>query len=137
MNVGANFLREHVTDDVRIHYVFTDGGSVPNVVPDKAAVWYYIRALSREAVVDTYERLIKIAKGAALMTETEVAVELLGGCYNTSQNKVLVDTVYETMKEVPVPTWSEEDKAFAAALNKSSANYDKMLASHSILKTFN
>jgi len=134
MNVGANFLREHVTADVRIHYVFTDGGSVPNVVPDKAAVWYYIRALSREAVVDTYERLIKIAEGAALMTETEVAVELLGGCYNTSQSKVLVDTVYETMKEVPVPTWSEEDKAFAAALNKSSANYDKMLASHSITK---
>ena len=71
-DIGANYLREHVTSDVRIHYTITDGGIVPNVVPDKASVWYYVRAFSREAVEDAYERLIKAAKGAAMMTETEV-----------------------------------------------------------------
>jgi len=129
MNVGANFLREHVTDDVRIHYVFTEGGTAPNIVPDKAAVWYYIRALTREAVVDTYERLIKIAKGAALMTETEMEVDFSGGCYNTLQNKVLVDTIYETMKEIPVPQWTREEIDFAKSLNETSANYETMAAS--------
>ena len=129
MNVGANFLREHVTDDVRIHYVLTEAGTAPNIVPDKATVWYYIRALSREAVIDTYERLIKVAQGAALMTETEVDIEFLGGCYNTLQNKVLVDTVYETMNEIPVPEWSEEEIEFARTLNKASANYETMVSS--------
>lgn len=62
MNVGANYLREHVTSDVRIHYTITEGGTAPNIVPDKACVWYYVRALSREAVEDTYARLVKIAK---------------------------------------------------------------------------
>ncbi|MDL0415062.1 peptidase dimerization domain-containing protein, partial [Clostridioides difficile] len=65
-------MREHVTSDVRIHYTITDGGVAPNIVPDKASVWYYTRALSREAVESTYERLVKVAKGAAMMTETEV-----------------------------------------------------------------
>ena len=70
MNVGANYLREHVTSDVRIHYIITEGGTAPNIVPDKASNFYFIRAQSREVVEDTYERLCKIAQGAAMMTET-------------------------------------------------------------------
>jgi len=134
MNVGANFLREHVTDDVRIHYVLTEAGTAPNIVPDRATVWYYVRALSREAVVDTYNRLIKVAKGAAMMTETEVEIEYQGGCYNTLQNQVLVDTLYETMKEVERPVWTEEEMAFAAELNKTCPNYEKMVKSGIITK---
>lgn len=132
MNVGANFLREHVTDDVRIHYVITNGGTAPNIVPDKAGNWYYVRAFSREAAGDTYERLIKVAKGAAMMTETEVEVELLGGCYNTLQNKVLASLVHETMQEVELPEWSEEEMKFAEELDKVSANYKAMADSGKI-----
>ena len=91
MDVGSNFLREHVPSDVRIHYIITEGGIVPNVVPDKACVWYYVRAFDRETVEDIYARLVNIAKGAALMTDTQVEVEFLGGCYNTMNNKVLAD----------------------------------------------
>lgn len=128
LNVGANYLREHVTDDVRIHYVITDGGQAPNIVPDYASVWYYVRALSREIVEETYERLIKIAKGAAMSTETEVEVEFLGGCYNTLQNKVLVDLIHNTMNEVDLPQWTDEEIAFAKELNLVSPNYKKYLA---------
>ena len=122
MNVAANYLREHVTDDVRMHYVITNGGEAPNIVPDKATVWYYVRALSREAVKDTYDRLVKAAKGAALATETEVEIEFLGGCYNTLQNKVLGELVYETMKEVEMPTWNEDELDFAKKLDRGVNN---------------
>lgn len=121
-DVGANYLREHVTDDVRIHYTITNGGQAPNIVPDKASVWYYVRALSREAVEDTYERLIKVAKGAAMMTETEVEVEYLGGCYNTLNNNVLADVLLESMEELPVQSWSDEDIAFAKELEANKSN---------------
>src|SRR5660397_217722 len=134
MNVGAQYLREHVTDDVRIHYITTEGGVAPNIVPDKASSWYFVRALSREAVVETYNRLLKIADGAAMMTETEVEVEFLGGCYNTLQNKVLVNLIHETMQEVGLPDWTEEELKFAEKLNNVSANYDKMIKSGKIPK---
>ena len=129
MNVGAQFLREHVTDDVRIHYAFTDVHGAPNVVPDKASVWYYVRALSREAVEDTYERLVKIAKGAAMMTETDVEIEFMGGCYNTLPNMVITEVLQKTMEEITPPQWSAEEIKFAEELNKVSANYEKLVAS--------
>lgn len=128
MNVGANFLREHVTDDVRIHYAFSDVHGAPNVVPDKASVWYYVRALSRKAVEDAYSRLVKIAHGAAMMTDTEVSVEFLGGCYNTLQNKTLVGVIHETMQEIPAQNWSAEDALFAEKLDANSPNYEKIAA---------
>ena len=129
MNVGANYLREHVTDDVRMHYVITNGGEAPNIVPDKASVWYYVRALSREAVVETYDRLVNVAKGAALMNGTEVEIEFLGGCYNTLQNNVLVNLIHETMQELEMPVYTDEELKFAEELNRLSPNYDKLRAS--------
>ncbi|MCL1803313.1 MAG: amidohydrolase [Eubacteriaceae bacterium] len=129
MNVGANFLREHVTHDVRIHYVITNAGEAPNIVPDKATNWYYVRALTREAVVSTFERIVKVAQGAAMMTETEVEVEDSGGCYNTLQNKVLCEVAYEAMQEIGMPEYSEDEIAFAKELNEASPNYQMMVNS--------
>lgn len=126
MNVGAQYLREHVTDDVRIHYIITEGGVAPNIVPDRASSWYYVRALSRPAVVETYERLLKIARGAAEMTETQVEVDYLGGCYNTQQNESLVRLLHETMKELEPPMWTDEEIEFARSLNQVSANYQSL-----------
>ncbi len=119
-NVGANYLREHVTSDVRMHYIITEGGVAPNIVPDKASVWYYIRALSREAVEDTFERLIKVAKGATMMTETELEVEFLGGCYNTLNNRVLAELVCECMNKIPQEPWTQKELDFAAELDTYS-----------------
>ncbi|MDR1922114.1 MAG: amidohydrolase [Candidatus Adiutrix sp.] len=116
-NVGANYLREHLPPDVRLHYIITEGGAAPNIVPEKASVWYYVRALSREATEDAYERLVQVARGAAMMTGVKVEVEFLGGCYNTMGNRVLSEVVHEAMGEIQPEPWTEEEKAFAAALD--------------------
>ena len=126
MNVGANYLREHVTSDVRIHYVIKEGGTAPNIVPDTASVWYYVRALSREAVEDTYRRLVLVAEGAAHMTETKLEIEFLGGCYNTLNPVKFTTMTRDVMAEIEMPQWTEEEKEFADALNKKSQQYDRV-----------
>ncbi|MEA4919613.1 MAG: amidohydrolase [Clostridiaceae bacterium] len=134
MSVGANYLREHVTSDVRIHYVYKEAGTAPNIVPDKASVWYYVRAMSREAIEDTFERLIKVSKGAAMMTETEMEIEFLGGCYNTMPNMYMANMTYDAMKQIEMPKWTEEELAFADGLNKNSPLYKNALASGQLEK---
>ena len=126
MNVGANYLREHVTSDVRIHYVIKEGGTAPNIVPDNASVWYYVRAMSRQAIEDTYARLVKVAEGAAHMTETKLEIEFLGGCYNSMSNKVLVEVAHDMMEQIPLPQWTAEELDFAQKLNLESPQYEKM-----------
>ncbi len=126
MNVGANYLREHVAMDNRIHYVITEGGLAPNIVPDKACVWYFVRALTREAVEDTYRRLVLVAEGAAHMTETKVEIEFLGGCYPTLENRVLGDTLHQSLLEAEKPAWTKEELDFAEAVNVQNANYEQI-----------
>ena len=128
MSVGANYLREHVTSDVRIHYVYKEAGTAPNIVPDKASVWYYVRAFSREAIEDTYNRLVKVAEGAAHMTETELEVEFLGGCYNTQGSETLSQVAYEAMQNIELPQWTEEEVKFATELNEQSPMYEQFKA---------
>ena len=116
-NIGANYLREHVRPEVRIHYVITDGGMAPNIVPDKATTFYFVRAPYREMVTETYDRLVKIAEGAALMTGTELTVEYLGGCYDNRANHVIGDLLVSCMNECPPIVWTEEEKQLAHQLN--------------------
>ena len=134
MSVGANYLREHVTSDVRIHYVYKEAGTAPNIVPDRASVWYYVRAMSREAIEDTYDRLVKVAKGAAMMTETELEIEFLGGCYNTMPNMYMANMTYDIMKQIPIPQYTEEELKFADELNKQSPQYESYKASGALEK---
>ena len=128
MNVGANYLREHVTSDVRIHYVIKEGGTAPNIVPDKASVWYYVRALSREAVEDTYRRLVLVAEGAAHMTETKLEIEFMGGCYNTLNPVMLTTLTHDVMEQIVMPQWTAEENAFAETLNGKSQQYEAVKA---------
>ena len=124
-NVGANYLREHVKSDVRIHYVITNGGMAPNIVPDRASVWYYVRAPKRESVEEVYDRLVKIAKGAAMMTETELEIDFKGGCYESTMNSVLADTLQKSLKECPRDEWTKEELEFAEEINKTTGKiYD-------------
>lgn len=126
MNVGANYLREHVPGDVRIHYVITDGGLAPNIVPDTASTWYFIRAFENDTVEDVHQRIDNIARGAALMTGTEVEIEFINGQYGTMPNMVLSKVLDESMHEIPLPEWTQEELSFADALNKTSQNYEKL-----------
>jgi aminobenzoyl-glutamate utilization protein B len=113
MNVGTNFLREHVADAVRIHYVITNGGGAPNVVPDEAEVWYFVRAPKRSQVEEVVARVRKIAQGAALMTETTMSEQFLCGAYNILPNLALADLAVEAMKEVGPLEFSGEERAYA------------------------
>ena len=123
MNMGVEFLREHVTDDVRMHYMYLDGGKAPNIVPDTAAVKYFVRALTWDGVVDAYKRVIKCAEGAAHMTETELTVENLGGIYPTMQNHVLSDVMQRMREEIPEIEYTEDELKFADEINRTSPLY--------------
>lgn len=119
MNVGANYLREHVVSQARIHYVITNGGGKPNIVPGAAESWYYVRAPFKKQVDEIVERLVDVSKGAALMTGTKVSHQVLTGCYNTILNDELNKLLFESMNEVPSPKWTESEIEFAKKLQDS------------------
>ncbi|HBW38133.1 amidohydrolase [Desulfosporosinus sp. BICA1-9] len=119
MNVGANYLREHVIDKARIHYTITNAGGAPNIIPKEAESWYYVRAPFRKDVEEITERLFKVAKGAAMMTETTVDYEIISGCYEMLPNRVLFDLTHKNMVEIGVPKYTEDELVFAKALQET------------------
>jgi aminobenzoyl-glutamate utilization protein B len=130
MNIGCNYLREHVIPDARIHYVITNGGEAPNIVPAESTVWYFVRAPQLDQLKEIYSRVVKVAKGAALMTETELEIKLLGGCSNYFSNIPLEELLLEKMKLVGLPTYSEDDLEFGEKIKKTipPENYENTLA---------
>jgi aminobenzoyl-glutamate utilization protein B len=119
MNVGVNFLREHIIQEARIHYVITNGGGQPNVVPSLAEVWYYVRAPHRYQVEEIYLRVLKIAEGAALMTGARLEVLFQVGSYDYLPNRVISEVLLESFRRVGAPKFSKEDFAFAGAIEQS------------------
>jgi aminobenzoyl-glutamate utilization protein B len=113
MNIGTNYLREHIIEKARIHYIIEDGGEVPNVVPPYARSWYFIRAPKREQVSSIYERILDIAKGAATMTGTKQEVKFVTAISNKIPNRTLADIVVRNMRKIGVPEYDEEELAFA------------------------
>jgi len=118
MNVAANYMREHIADDARVHYVITDGGGAPNVVPAKATVWYYVRANDHKDVENNFRWLQDIAKGAAMMTRTQVSVQVDTDCHEIIPNTPLTQLIYDNLVKVGPPKFTEEDKAFARRLQQ-------------------
>jgi aminobenzoyl-glutamate utilization protein B len=117
MNVGVNYLREHVTEKVRIHYVITNGGDLPNVVPAEAEVWYFVRAHERDELDQVAARVRKIAQGAALMTETTVEETFNGACSSVLNNHYLADLQYQAMELVGPIQFTEAERAYAQQIN--------------------
>jgi aminobenzoyl-glutamate utilization protein B len=126
MNIGVNFLREHMIEKARVHYVIEEGGGQPNVVPDYARSWYYIRAPRRDQVDPLFERIKKIAEGAALMTGTELKIDHTGGLYNVIPSRALSDVVTANMREVGAPEYTEEELEFAAKIAESFPKESKI-----------
>ena len=116
MNIGTEYMREHISDKARVHYSILKGGEEPNVVPPEAACWYYVRAPKREEVDRLYQWILQIADGAAKMGQVDVKSELLTACYNYLPNNTLSEIVLDNMKELGGPNYSEDDKDFAAQL---------------------
>ena len=119
MNIGVNYLREHIIQEARIHYVVEKGGDQPNVVPAYACSWYYVRAPERDQVEHIYNRVLEIAKGAAIMTGTTHKVEFVGGLYNKLLNRTFSDLVVSNMREIGTPEYTEEEKRFAREISKT------------------
>jgi aminobenzoyl-glutamate utilization protein B len=119
MNIGVNYLREHVPDGTRMHYTITDGGQAPNIVPETATVWYFLRASSKEEVEKILLRVKDIAKGSALINDTEVESELLAFPYETLPNNPLNELMYLNMLESNPLVYTEEEQRFAEKLAKT------------------
>ncbi|WP_242689134.1 amidohydrolase [Pedobacter sp. SYSU D00535] len=118
MNIAWNFHREHMEPTQRSHYVVVDGGDQPNVVPSKASVWYYFRERSYPKIMEMYKDAIKMAEAASTMTNTTMKYEVLGSAWPGHFNQPIAEAMYENIKMVGLPTWSEDDQTLARALQK-------------------
>ena len=118
MNVAWNFRREHLHPLQRSHYVIVDGGDQPNVVPSKATVWYFVREITAEKIRENFATLQRIADGAAMMTDTTVTRRIVGAAYPRHFNKPIALAMDENIKAVGLPEWTEDDQAFARALQE-------------------
>lgn len=128
MNLGVEFLREHMPDSGRIHYAITDaGGNSPNVVQPYAQVLYMVRDIKVNDALKLQARVDKIAEAAAMMTETKLSVRFIDGCANTVPNFTLEKLLHQNMEEVGAPTYTAEENAFAQALiNTYESKPDKL-----------
>jgi aminobenzoyl-glutamate utilization protein B len=116
MDAGWNFKREHLRLAQRSHYVITNGGDQPNVVPPNAAVWYFFREADYEHIMDMWRLGDNMAKGATLMTDTTYTSRLLGSAWPGHFNVPIAEAMYENIKKVGLPHWSEKDQTLAKAL---------------------
>ncbi len=116
MNTMANLLREHIPADARMHYVITSGGSAPNVVPDFAESYYYVRHADPLMTQQIFDRLVKTGEGAALGTGTRMEYEVIGGVYNLLPNEPLARVMHAKLTEVGGVKYSADEQAFAETL---------------------
>jgi aminobenzoyl-glutamate utilization protein B len=118
MDVGWNFRREHLRLAQRSHYVITNGGDQPNVVPPNAAVWYYFREADYDHIMNMWHIGDNMAKAAGLMTDTTYTSRLLGSAWPGYFSKPIAEAMYENIKKVGLPQWSEDDQKLAKALQQ-------------------
>ncbi len=120
MHVGVNYLREHVPSTVRMHYAYTKADTPPNIVPDFVQTSHYIRAATRQILEDVSLRIDNCAKGACLMTGTNVDIELVAFCREMKVNTVLAKAFYEAMSMVALPTYSQNELNFAQRISEAA-----------------
>jgi aminobenzoyl-glutamate utilization protein B len=130
MDHMANMMREHIPSDARMHYVITSGGSAPNVVPDFAEVYYYVRHMDARTVESIFDRLVKVSEGAALGTGTTVEHEIIGGTHNLLANEALARVMHEKLNEVGGFAYSPEEQAFAEKVYATLMSPSVELSSH-------
>lgn len=118
-NFGTQLLREHVPDGTRIHYIITSGGDAPNVVPNFAEVYYYVRHPSSDVVRDVYERVVKCAKAGALATETRLEIRNEGGIVEILPNQALSEITHQNLVDLNQLQYDEDEIQFALKLQQT------------------
>jgi aminobenzoyl-glutamate utilization protein B len=126
-DVGLNFLREHLKPTARIHYVIVNGGGAPNVVPDYARAWYYVRDLDRDGVEKDYARVLDVIDGAAKMSGTTYKIRFISGVHEVLPNRSGAEAVYANLLLVGAPAFSPEEQAFAKEIQKNLGVAEKGL----------
>jgi aminobenzoyl-glutamate utilization protein B len=116
MNMMVNMMREHIPQESRIHYVITKGGLAPNVVPEEAEVYYYVRHPEMKSVEDLFSRVVKAAEGAALGTETSMTYEVMHGNYSLLPNKILQELVHSKLASFGGIKYNEQEQTYAEDL---------------------
>ena len=119
MNNMVNMMREHVPQETRIHYVITSGGSAPNVVPDFAEVYYYVRNPDPDNVQSLFNWVVKAAQGAAMGTETEMDYEVIHGIYAVLPNETAQRVMYDNLVAVGGIEYTPQEREFAEILRQS------------------
>jgi aminobenzoyl-glutamate utilization protein B len=118
MNIAWNYRREHLRLQQRSHYVITDGGDQPNVVPRRAVVWYFFRETTYEGIKSLWEIGDTMAKATSMMTGTTVTSRTLGSAWPSHMNKTLAETMYANVKAVGLPKWTDEDQQLARSTQR-------------------
>ncbi|MDZ7738134.1 MAG: amidohydrolase [Bacteroidales bacterium] len=125
MNISTNYLREHLHYTHRLHYIVMEGGEAPNVVPDNASVWYYVRNTD-ERIEDMYERVVNCARAAALATDTKLEeINVLTGIHQRHSNRGMAELIQSNINLIGMPEWTEEEQTFARALQKELGEEEK------------
>jgi aminobenzoyl-glutamate utilization protein B len=119
MNHMVNMMREHVPQETRIHYIITNGGKAPNVVPEFAEVYYYVRHPNRDEVKDAFARVVKAAEGAALGTGTTMDYEIIGGTHELLLNETLARALQVNLEQVGGVTYTAQEAAIGKQLQAS------------------
>jgi len=122
MNMMVNLMREHIPQDSRIHYVITKGGLAPNVIPDEAEVYYYVRHPKRKMVEELFKRVVKTAQGAALGTETTMSFEVMHGNYSLMPNDTLQEIMHEKLTSRGGIRYSPKENEFANIIYQTLLN---------------
>ena len=122
MNMMVNMMREHVPQESRIHYVITKGGLAPNVIPDDAEVYYYVRHPKRQMVEKLFDRVVKAAEGAALGTETDMTFEVMHGNYSLMPNDTLQKVMHEKLVNLGGITYSQDEDEYAKKIHGTLLN---------------
>jgi aminobenzoyl-glutamate utilization protein B len=136
MNYMSNLMREHIPSDARMHYVITSGGSAPNVVPDFAESYYYVRHIDPNVVVEIFDRLVKTAEGAALGTGTTTDHEIIGGVYNLLSIEALARVMNEKLNEVGGYSYTPDEEAFAKKIYATLAKPSVEIGSQAKVQAF-
>ncbi|MCK1987073.1 M20 family metallopeptidase [Lysinibacillus fusiformis] len=128
MNIGVNYLREHIIPEARVHYAITNtGGSSPNVVQAEAEVLYFVRAPRVSQTDDIYQRICDIARGAALMTGTEVDIDLASALSNVIPNTTLEQVMYDNFVKLGTPSYTDAELHFAEAIRETLSEEEKKM----------
>jgi len=136
MNMMVNLMREHIPQDSRIHYVITKGGLAPNVIPDEAEVYYYVRHPKRKMVESLFKRVVKAAKGAAMGTETEVSYEVMHGNYPLMPNDTLQRIMHKKLSDRGGITYSSVENDFANKIYKTFLNPSAQIGDQENILTY-